>query len=316
MTCQDVRKLSKEDIELITLDVIKRLQATYQPGRNREITRDNVFHAAVLEGQKDFEEFVDVFLLPGSCVEGLEHLDDCQDRLARGETVIFLPEHRSNFDTPAFHTLLRREDPKYKKLLDVLIYVAGRKLNESSDLVNMFTEKYSRLIIVPRRDFPSPTPGEGEEDARAREQYERYASLINRAAFRKMVQLKKAGNVFVLFPLGGRLKPDADNIPVRETTSYLKTFHTAYLISMEGNPLRPRPVMEDERPSQDEVVFRVGRALESKRFLNEQRGIFDQACAAGGLVPEPDFEQFTAGRIMNMLEQLRVSGDFDTAFSP
>ena len=80
-------------------------------------------------------------LLPGSAFEGLEHLDHCLRDLEAGRSVLFLPEHRGNLDAYTFDVLLRREEPKYHPILDRLIFIAGRKLNESSDLVKMFTEK-------------------------------------------------------------------------------------------------------------------------------------------------------------------------------
>lgn len=314
MASQDHPRYSKEEIDLITLDAVQEIQATFVPERNREITPQNVFQQAVLVGQPEFEAFVEKFLLPGSCMEGLENIVHCLENLRQGRSVLLLPEHRGNMDAPTFHLLLRREGAPYEQFLERLVYIAGRKLNESSELVRMFTEKYSRLVIVPRRDLPQPIPGETKEETAAREGYEQMASRINRSAFREMVKLKKEGKIFVLFPMGGREKPDADNIPVREATSYLKTFDVAYLVSMEGNLLHPRPNMEDERPNQDRVVFRMGRALETRAFLAEQREIFDQACGEGKLPPEPDFEQFAVERIMKMLDSLRVNGDFDTAY--
>ena len=316
MTSSDTSILTEADVNLLIQEVIRKMRVTYEPGRDRTVGPETVFQEAVLAGQAEFEEFVNLFLLPGSRVEGLEHLDDCLARLARGESVILLPEHRGNFDTPTFHVLLRRAGDKYKEVISRLIYVAGRKLNESSELVDMFTEKYSRLVIVPKREMPTAKEGESEQETREREAYEQLAARINRAAFRKLVRLRKAGRIFVLFPLGGREKPDADNIPVRETTSYLKSFDAAYPVSMEGNVLRPRLRMEDERPNRNKVVFRIGRPLICRDFLKQQREIFDRACAEGRLGEEPDYEQFTVGRIMKILEQLRTTGSFDPSYPP
>lgn len=315
MVSQDAPRYSKEEINLIALEAIQKIQATHDPEHNREVNPQNVFQPAVLAGQREFEDFAGKFLLPGSRMEGLENVAHCMASVEQGRSVLLLPEHRGNMDAPTFHVLLRREGARYEEFLRRLIYIAGRKLNESSDFVRMFTEKYSRLVIVPRRDLPGPNPGETGEETGAREAYLQSASRINRAAFREMVRLKKAGKIFVLFPLGGRLKPDADNVPVRETTSYLKTFDEAYLISMEGNLLPPRLKMDDERPIQDRVVFRMGRMLHTKDFLAGQRGIFDRAREEGRLSSDVDFEQFTVERIMKMLESLRVKGDFETAFA-
>jgi glycerol-3-phosphate O-acyltransferase len=311
-----MRTLSKADLDLLVLDLFQKMQAAYQPGRDLKVTPENVYQPAVMAGRDVLEGFMENFLLPGSAVEGLEHLDDCLARLEAGRSIIFLPEHRGNLDTPSFYVLVRHAGEKYTEILDRLIYIAGRKLNESSEQIKMFTEKYSRLIIVPRRDFPEPSPGENEAARQAREEYMAYAARINRAAFRELVRLRREGRVFVLFPLGGRLKPDADNIPVPETTSYLRAFDTAYPISMEGNVLPPLPRMEDERPIQDKVVFRVGAPIECKPFLEQQRKIYEGLRSEGRLGEQEDYDQFTVNRIMKMLEELRLTGRFDPAFVP
>jgi glycerol-3-phosphate O-acyltransferase len=304
-------RLSQDDLNLLVLDVVMKLKASYTPGKDRVVTPENVFQPAVTAGRDALEAFQDRLLLPGSRVEGLEHLDICLAQMRAGRSILFLPEHRGNLDVPSFNTLLRREHARYHEILDKLVYIAGRKLNESSDFIKMFTEKYSRLVIVPKRDYPKPKPGETEAEREAREKFERDAGRINRAAFREMVRLRKKGYIFVLFPLGGRLKPDADNIPVRETTSYLQAFDTAFLISMEGNTLPPGARMEEERPIQDRVVFRVGPPLDCAAFIAEQRETFNSAVQAGLLPEGADYEQYAAEQIMTMLANLRLTGRYE-----
>ncbi len=304
------RRLTQDDMNLLVLDVVLKLKASYTPGQDRVVRPENVYQPAVVAGRDDLETFQHRMLLPGSRVEGLEHLDACLAQLQAGKSVLFLPEHRGNLDVPSFNTLLRREHPRYHAILDKLIYIAGRKLNESSEFIKMFTEKYSRLVIVPKRDYPKAKPGETAEEQEARAAFEKEAGRINRAAFRELLRLRKAGYIFVLFPLGGRLKPDADNIPVRETTSYLQAYDTAFLISMDGNTLPPLSRMEDERPVQDRVTFRVGPPVACRAFLAEQRAAFDEAVNAGLLPEGADFEQYTAEHIMNMLANLRLTGKY------
>ena len=307
-------QLTQDEINLLSLDLVQKIQAGYVAGKDRKITPENVYQEAVLEGREVLEGFCSKMFLHGSRVEGLEYLDDCLARMERGESILFLPEHRGNLDTPSFYALVKQQSSKYSAILDRLIYVAGRKLNESSDYIKMFTEKYARLVIVPRRDLPPPLPNETESQEKEREANEQEAAQINRAAFRQLVKLRKAGHVFVLFPLGGRLKEDADNVPVKESMSYMQTFDVCYPISMEGNILPPGARMEDERPIQDKVIFRVGRPIESKAFLTEQREIHNTALASAGGKVEEDFEQFAVNRLMRMLEQLRLKGDYNTAF--
>lgn len=300
---------TSEEIRAYSLDYVSRLQKTYRPGVNRVITPENVYQPAVLEGQELLEEFTRGLFLKGSQVEGLEHLSDCLERLKRGETILFMPEHRGNLDVPSFTSLLLREDVRFKDILDKLIYIAGRKLNESSDFIKMFTEKYSRLIIVPRRDMPAPQAIETPEEAETRAEFERGAGGINRSAFRQLVRLRKQGFIFVLYPLGGRWKADADNVPVKEATTYMKAFDTAYLISMEGNLLPPGEEMEGEFPVQQKVVFRVGPPLSTKDFLKEQKEIFKKAAGAKE-ISETDYELKAVEKIMSMLENLRLTGKY------
>ena len=310
---EDVRRYTQDELNLFALDLVQKVQSTYVPDRDRKITTENVYQPAVLEGRDHLEAFCSQMFLPGSGIEGVEHLEDCLERMKQGQAILFLPEHRGNLDTPSFYALMRRHSPRFDEILERLVYVAGRKLNESSDFIKMFTEKYSRLVIVPRRDLPAPKPGETPEEAAQREANEHEAGQINRAAFRELVRLRKQGKIFVLFPMGGRLKPGADNVPVKETISYMNAFDVCYPLSMEGNILPPGEQMEDERPIQCKVVYRFGRALESKHFMPEQRKIHQQAMEAGSTV-EPDPEQFAVNRLMRMLEQLRLTGDYDPHF--
>jgi glycerol-3-phosphate O-acyltransferase len=303
------RVRSQQELNLLTLQLVQALQRTYEPGRDRIITPENVYQPGREEGRAELEAFMEHVLAPGSAVEGAQHLDHCLAELEAGRSVLFLPEHRGNLDVPSFAVLLRRSYPRAAEIARRLIYIAGRKLNESSDLIKMFSEKYSRLVIVPRRDFPPDNPQASEAERQAREEFIQYAARINRAAFRELVRLKKAGHIFVLFPLGGRLKPDADNVPVRETASYLHSFDTVYPISMEGNTLPPLARMEDERPIQDKVVFRVGPPLASKAFLAAEKARFEAERAAGRLPAAADYEQVVVQRIMSLLEHLRLQGD-------
>ena len=304
------RTLSQRELEGLALQLIQALQRSYEPGRDRVITPDNVYQPGREAGRADLEAFMEHVLAPGSGVEGVQHLDRCLADLAAGRHVLFLAEHRGNLDVPSFSVLLQRAYPRAQEILRRLVYIAGRKLNESSDFIKMFSEKYSRLVIVPRRDFPPEPVGGSEKEREEFESFRQYATRINRAAFRELVRLKKAGHIFVLFPLGGRLKPDADNRPVRETTSYLHSFDTAHLVSMDGNALPPEARMEDERPIQAKVVFRIGPALDCKAFLAAERERFEARRGSGELPPEADYEQEVVEHIMTMLERLRLHGDY------
>lgn len=300
---------TQEELNALTLQTIGKLMGTYS-GKDRVITPENTYQPAITGGRATMESFMELLMLPGSGIQGLENLDDCLERLAKGEQVLFLADHICNMDVPLFNSLLRREHPRYLDILERLVYIAGRKLNESSDLMKMFSEMYSRLVIVPRRDYPPEKPDETPEEHAEREQFEQYAMRINRAAFREMGRLRKKGHIFVLFPLGGRYKPGKANEPVKETTSYLNHFNTVYLISMEGNVLPVKDRMEEERPVHDKVVYRVSPALNTADFLASQKEKFTQASQAGALPEGMEFEEYTVKRIMAMLDEVRQTGKY------
>ena len=180
-------EMTPEALMLSLREVIGQLSRVYQPNRDRVVTPDNVFQPSVEAGRDILEAYQHRLFKAGSRVEGLEHLEHCLGELAQGRQVLFLPEHRGNFDVPSFNALLRKENPRYHTILERLVYIAGRKLNESSDLVKMFSEKYARLVIVPRRELPGVQPGETPADTERRLAYESEASRINRAAFRLSV---------------------------------------------------------------------------------------------------------------------------------
>ncbi len=305
-----VTRLTQDELNLYTLDTIQKLQAVYEPGRDRIVTPENVFQPAVLEGRDVLEAFVRRLLLDDSRVVGTENLDHCLAELAAGRSVLFLSEHRGNLDAPSFNVLVRAADGRYSDVLDKLVYVAGRKLNESSEFIKMFTEKYSRLVIVPKRDFPPELPNPTPAQMAEREAFEADAARINRAAFRQLIRLRRAGYIFTLFPLGGRWKPTAANAPVPETVSYIQAFDTVYLISMEGNTLPVQERMEDERPIQDTVIFRVGAPLDSKAFLAQQRARYREALDGGQVTSAIEQDTFIVDQIMRMLENLRLSGAY------
>jgi len=292
------------------VDTARKLMMVYEPGVNRVITPENVYQPAVTQGREHVVDMMNKLLLPGSCFEGHENLEHCLGELEAGRTVLFLPEHRGNMDAYSIDILLGREDPKFRPILDRIIFIAGRKLNEASDLVKAFSEKYSRLIIVPRRDYPPVRENETEEERKVRESFEAYAARINRAAFRQLILLRRKGHIFILYPLGGRLKPGADNTPVPETVSYMERFDTAYPISMEGNVLPPLAKMEDDRPVQDKVIFRVGRPLATQRFLASMRARYEDGLIHGDPGETIPFEQYTVEHIMKILERLRLTGHY------
>ncbi len=291
--------LSRASLRRLVEQTTKRLWAHHVPGKDRRITQENVYQPGNRWNLPVILDLMEQLLLPGSGLQGSAHLDHCLEQLDAGKRILFLSEHAGNFDVPCFFYLVERASPRYRRILDRLIYIAGRKLNEESELVKMYTEIFSRIVIVPRRELPGPRDDEREAEREARLAEERAAAAINRAAFRRMAQLKRKGHIFCLFPLGGRPKGDQENLPVKETTSYLKAFDFAYPIAMVGNPLPATAgPMAAELPVQDRVIFRVGAPIACAEYLVASRRLWE---ASGSPL---DFEQFTVNRVMDLLDEL------------
>ena len=302
------KTLSREELHHLVEETTKRLLVHHVPGEDRHITQENVYQPGNRWNLPVILELMEQLLLPGSELQGSDHLDHCLEQIDAGKRILFLAEHAGNFDVPAFYYLVGRASPHYRRILDRLIYIAGRKLNEESEVVKMYTEIFSRIVIVPRRELLGPRHEETEANREARLAEERAAAAINRAAFRRMAQLKRKGHIFCLFPLGGRPKGDKDNLPVKETTSYLKAFDLAYPIAMVGNPLPATAgPMDQELPVQDRVIFRVGAPITCADYLVASRMLWE---ASGSPL---DFEQFTVNRVMDLLDELHQAAAARTA---
>ncbi|MBC8457411.1 MAG: hypothetical protein H8D67_05380 [Deltaproteobacteria bacterium] len=216
------------------------------------------------------------------------------------KSILFLMKHVGNFDVPCFYSLLSKEGKQYQQILDRLVFIAGRKLNEDSLMVKTFSEIFSRLVIVPNREIPIQTDHETPEQKSYRETIENEATPINRAAFRKMINLKKEGRIIVLFPMGGRPKPWLKEKGVKETTSYMRLFDYVQFIKMEGNLLPVGREMKEEHPQRDKIIFTISDAVLAKDYLEESCQFFEEQ------TKEMDFDQFNVNRLMGEIGQTEV----------
>ncbi|MBW1828824.1 MAG: hypothetical protein JRI74_05335 [Deltaproteobacteria bacterium] len=268
------------------------MKANYCSAENQKITPANVFQEGIRHNYDLFIELVDRLMLPGSRVEGAKHLTKALSLIEQKQSILFLMKHVGNFDVPGFYSLLSREGTPYQDILDRIVFIAGRKLNEDSMFVKTYTEIFSRLVIVSNREIPPETPGAPPEQRSLREAVIKEASLINRAALRMMIQLKKEGRIIVLFPMGGRPKPWLKEKGVKETTSYMKLFDYVNFIEMKGNLMPVGKNMAEESPQRDKIVFVISEPVLTKTYLEESRKLF------GMQTEETDFDQFNVDRVM------------------
>ena len=281
-----------------------KMRANYESGDNLKITPENVYQEGVKHNYDLFMELMEKLMLPGSGVMDVENLLKARQILDQKKSVLFLMKHAGNFDVSSFYSLVGRKGPPYTDILDRLVFIAGRKLNEDSVMVKTFTEVFNRIVIVPNREIPVKRDGETPSEASAREEEIKEAGRINRAALREMMRLKKNGHIIALFPMGGRPKPQIKEKGVKETTSYMRLFDYVYFIAMQGNLLPVGEKMMEESPRQDRIVFRVSEPVLTANYLDESRRRFEMQDK------EPDFDQFNVDRVMVEIGQTEaVSGN-------
>lgn len=208
--------------------------------------------------QRQFADVCRRLLLPGSRVQGLEHLTQLAEQAAQGNACLLCLNHTSNLDVPTLRALL--EDQGDPALFDRIIWIAGRKLGEDCGLTPVLADGFQRLVVTPRSWFREAHSEAEREDAHR----------MNMRAYRAMRRLRQNGWVFGLFPAGTRRRPDDDATAraVDETDSYLKYFDYAVLGRIDGctlPPVRDRD-MSRETPRCDRVVYTFGPLLKTSEW--------------------------------------------------
>lgn len=261
---------------------------------------ESVYQEAVPENRRIVDSVVDALMLPGSRIEGLEHLEAAAAHAASGGSVLLLMEHYSNFDIPALFYLLDRSGPSGVDAASRIIAVAGLKLNEESQFVRGFTEAFTRLVIYPSRSL-SRVP-----DGPAKDQELRRSKAINLAAVHHMVRLKHTGHLILVFPSGTRYRPGDPTTRrgVKEVDSYIKQYDYIVPIAISGNilPIDPEHPANMERDicTEDVMVFTCGTMTAAREWRNRVR---ERASA------DEDPKQLVADAVMDWLAELHAHGD-------
>ncbi len=247
-------------------DSIMRMMAT-SSGQSL-VTDKNVHQVGNPDILPYIDRIIEANLLPGSGINGAEHLDELLRVSQGGEACLLLLEHYSNFDLPVFHYLLRKRPGTGQALADALLAVAGIKLNESNPAVLAFTEAYSRLVIYPSRSLEIIKRNLKDPKELLAEIMR--SATVNRAAMRSLAELKHTGHIVLVFPSGTRFRPwdPSTKQGVREIDSYVKSFAKMCLIAVNGNILRlnPEGEMMEDLICQDRVQYTVGPVLDCAEF--------------------------------------------------
>lgn len=233
------------------------------------LSENNVYQEGRGEILPYIDQILEDHLLSNSRIEGFEHLSELYARALKGESCLLLVEHYSNFDLPVFHYLLRKQGDPGKAIADTIVSIAGIKLSESNPAVNAFAKAYTRLVIYPSRSLEIikkrfMEPGKLYHEIRR-------SMAINRAAVKKLAELKGSGRLVLVFPAGTRFRPwdPGSKKGVREIASYIKSFDNFCLVAINGNILRINPSgeMEDDLLHKDRVIFTVGNVYKSEALI-------------------------------------------------
>jgi glycerol-3-phosphate O-acyltransferase len=262
------------------------------------VTGENVYQ----EGNKDILPILDKMagsrMLPGSGVDGLEHLEELLAKAESGKSCLLLVEHYSNFDLSIVSLLVRQAGGRGDAIGRALIAIAGMKLNEDNPAVAAFASAYTRIVIYPTRSLKGMEP-EKKQAELARS----YA--INRAALKALDNVKTQGRLILLFPAGTRYRDwdPSTKKGVREVDTYLRSFDYMCCVALNGQILHVQQSdMMNDIVTSDVVRVTAGPVYSCVEFRNKARA----AAEAAGV---EDKKQAAADAIMAELEKLHITAE-------
>jgi glycerol-3-phosphate O-acyltransferase len=246
------------------------------------VTEDTVYQ----ESNKLILPFLDKMVehlgLPGSRLDGLEYLEDLFAKAESGASCLLFLEHYSNLDLSIFSWFLRQAGGRGKEINDALVSIAGMKLTEENPIVAVFASAYTRLVIYPSRSL-QVLDAEKDKAEIIR------SNGINRAAMKKLVEIKRRGKIILIFPSGTRYRSwdPSSKKGVREIDSYIRSFDYMCHVAINGEVLHVRRGdMLDDSVGKDLLLVTAGPVYscaefrEKARAASEEAGIEDKKQAA------------------------------------
>ncbi len=270
------------------------------------VTDKNVHQTGNTEVLPFIDSMVAENLLPGSGIRGMNNLEDLLAAASSGEPCLLLLEHYSNFDLPVFHYLLRQAGGKGPAIAAALLAIAGIKLNETNPVVLAFTEAYTRLVIYPSRSIEIIQRNLKDPKEMLAEVMR--STSVNLASMRALSELKKEGNIVLVFPSGTRYRPwdPSSKKGVREIASYVKSFSKMCLVAINGNILRLNgeegSAMQDDLVCEDRVVYTAGPIIDCASFREHVKKVHHF---------REDKKQAMVDEIMTQLERLHETTEKD-----
>ncbi|MCL2127564.1 MAG: 1-acyl-sn-glycerol-3-phosphate acyltransferase [Treponema sp.] len=238
------------------------------------VTPENVYQQGDPGILSIIDGMAESLLLPGSGVEGMEHLEELLAKTEEGKSCLLLLEHYSNFDLTLFSLLVRKAGGRGEDIAKALVAVAGMKLNEDNPMVAAFAGAYTRLVIYPSRSLS------GLEGEKYQAELNR-SNAINFSALKTLDRLKTQGRLILVFPAGTRFRPwDPESKKgLREIDSYIRTFDYMCCVAVNGEILHvQKSDMMNDAVSKDIVRITAGPVQSCAEFREKVR---ESAEAAG-----------------------------------
>jgi len=276
-------------------DYIKRVVS--QAKATTVITEENVYQEGDPNILAILDEIIDSLLLPGSGLDGMNHLEELLKKAESGKACLLLVEHYSNMDLSIVSLLIRKEGGRGKDISDAIIAIAGMKLNEDNPIVAAFAGAYDKIVIFPSRSLQELDPEKDKaEIARG--------NAINRAAMKSLIRHKYKGKIVLVFPSGTRYRPWDPNSKkgVREIDSYIRSFDYMCFVTLNGELLHVQKTdMINDTVSKDIVRVTVGPVTDCNEFRNKVLA----------KTTEEDKKQAVANEIMNELERMHTAAEIE-----
>jgi len=135
-----------------------------------------------------------LIIFPKSTVSGLEHLDQIEASLAKGDNVILLSNHQTEPDPQAINLLLEKTHPK---VAENIIFVAGQRV--LNDPMAVPLSKGVNLLCIYSKNYVESPPELKHEKL-----------MHNRRTMKKMAELLgEGGKCIYVASSGGRDRPDS-----------------------------------------------------------------------------------------------------------
>jgi hypothetical protein len=285
-----------DTLTMVFSDHIKRV--VKQAKATTVITEENVYQEGDPNILAVLDEMVEYLLLPGSGLDGMNHLEELLEKAKSGKACLLLVEHYSNMDLSIVSLMARKEGGKGKEISDTIIAIAGMKLNEDNPVVAAFAGAYDKLVIYPSRSLQELDP-EKDKTEIAR------GNAINRAAMKSLIRHKYKGRIILVFPSGTRYRPWDPNSKkaVREIDSYIRSFDYMCFVALNGELLHVQKTdMMNDVVSKDIVRVTVSPVTDCNEFRN---------MVLAKTTEEEDKKQAVANEIMNELERIHTAAEIE-----